>query len=196
MCRPGDSQSARFLGNGFDTNPSDALYYLGLPKDPERSRRYGLISTFLRGNEGRNPKVPDIDQIVPLPPAKLPPWEGMFRWQKEQHAAVPPQKPAEQLVGRLARAKNLDPSTGLPLVRAKTAQEDRIPLGTVARTGEVCPQDGVWSVRHVVRIWPQATRYLRKGEIMPPLDFVIPPLCDSQCPVRQAHIPHGRDVAS
>lgn len=58
-------------------------------------------------------------------------------------------------------------------MRAKTAQEDRIPLGTVARTGEVCPQDGVWSVRHVVRIWPQATRYLRKGEIMPPLDFVI-----------------------
>lgn len=44
-----------------------------------------------------------------------------------------------------------------------------MPLGTAARTGEVCPQDGVWSVRHVARVCLEATRYISKGEIMPPL---------------------------
>ena len=73
------------------------------------------IRKFLRDNEGRNPKVPDIDKIVPLPPAKLPPWDGTFEWEKEQAAAVPPEKPSEELINRLAKAKHLDPTTGLPL---------------------------------------------------------------------------------
>lgn len=110
----GNSQSASFLKNGFKAEPSNALYYMGLDKDPERSRRYHLIWEFIIGNDGRNPKIPDIDQIVPLPPAKLPPWDGTFQWQKEQDAATPPEKPSEELVERLAREKNLDPATGLP----------------------------------------------------------------------------------
>lgn len=80
----GDPQSARFLANGFNSNPSDKLYYLGVQNDPERSRRYKLIGKFIADHEGLNPKVPDIDQIVPLPPAKLPDWDSTFQWQKEQ----------------------------------------------------------------------------------------------------------------
>jgi uncharacterized protein len=59
--------------------------------------------------------VPDIDQIVPLPPAKLPAWDGTFQWQKDQDAAVPPPKPSDELIARLSKDKHLDPATGLPL---------------------------------------------------------------------------------
>ncbi|MDR5755279.1 DUF6396 domain-containing protein, partial [Caballeronia sp. LZ024] len=86
----GNAQSASFLKFGFDTNPSDEMSYIGQPTDHERSRRYGLIWKFLNDHDGLNPKVSDIDQIVPLPPAKLPEWDGTFQWQKEQDAAKPP----------------------------------------------------------------------------------------------------------
>ncbi|WP_423369701.1 SEL1-like repeat protein [Burkholderia sp. LMG 32019] len=112
----GNIQSASFLENGFEAPPeSDRLYYLALPNDPERARRYDLIERFLDHNDGRNPGIPDIDKIVPLPPAKLPPWDGSFQWQKEQDAAIPPQKPSDELVSKMAKAKHLDPATGLPL---------------------------------------------------------------------------------
>ncbi|SAL61035.1 Sel1 repeat protein [Caballeronia cordobensis] len=48
-----------------------------------------------------------------MPPAKLPPWDGTFEWQKRQDAVVPPQKPSDELVNRLAKEKGLDPATGL-----------------------------------------------------------------------------------
>jgi hypothetical protein len=121
----GDAQSASFLENGFNTLPSDDLYYMALPVDLERSRRYKLIGKFLDENDGRNPKIPDIDRIVPLPPAKLPPWDGTFQWQKERDTAVPPAKPSEELVARLAREKHLDQATGLPLEpEGKSAQSE------------------------------------------------------------------------
>lgn len=166
----GNSQAASFLENGFKgPPPDDRLYYLAVPNDPERSHRYKLIGKFLDANEGLNPKVPDIDQIVPLPPAKLPEWDGTFQWQKEQDAAKPPQKPDEKLVERLAQEKNLDPATGLPLAPAKTAKDERVPLGTVVRTGEVCPQSGVWCDKHWASVSYDATQHFRKGETMPQL---------------------------
>ncbi|PTQ90862.1 hypothetical protein C8K18_13212 [Paraburkholderia sp. GV068] len=122
----GNSQAASFMENGFKgPPPDDRLYYLAVPNDPERSRRYRAIRKFLDDNEGLNPKVPDVDQIVPLPPAQLPAWDGTFQWQKEQDAAKPPQKPAESLVAKLAREKNLDPATGLLLAPATTAEAER-----------------------------------------------------------------------
>ncbi|OLL27345.1 hypothetical protein BTH42_33095 [Burkholderia sp. SRS-W-2-2016] len=167
--RAGDATSAFALRHGFDTTPSAEIYYLGLVNDPERARRYGLIWKFLDGHDGLNPKVPDIDQIVPLPPAKLPEWDGTFQWQKEQDAAKPPLKPDEGLVARLAKEKNLDPTTGLPLAPAKSAEDERVPLGTVARTGEICPQDGVWCDKYWASVSYEATRHFRKGEVMPQL---------------------------
>ena len=165
----GDATSASFMQYGFDTTPSDKLYYIGQSKDGERSRRYGLIWRFLNDHDGLSPKVPDIDQIVPLPPAKLPPWDGTFQWQKEQEAAKPPLKPDDKLVERLAREKNLDPAMGLPLTPAKTAKDERVPLGTVVRTGEVCPQNGVWCDKSWASVSYDATQRFRKGETMPQL---------------------------
>lgn len=115
----GDRQSALALEEGFKGPPSsDRLYYLALPNDPERSRRYRLIGDFIDSNESRNPQVPDIDKIVPLPPAKLPPWDGTFQWQKEHDAAAPPPKPSDEFIDRMSKAKHLDPATGLPLPNA------------------------------------------------------------------------------
>ncbi|TDY38934.1 SEL1-like repeat protein [Paraburkholderia rhizosphaerae] len=165
----GDSQSASFLEGGFNADESNKLYYLALPRDPERARRYEAIWEYLNDNDGLNPKVPDIDQIVPLPPAKLPPWDGTFQWQKERDAAKPPQEPDNELVERLAREKNLDPVTGLPLEPAKGANAGRVPLGTVARTGEICPQTGVWCDLQSGGVRRETMRLLIKGERMPQL---------------------------
>jgi TPR repeat protein len=168
--KAGSALSVSYLKAGFGgPAKTNELDYLGLEHDAERVRRYDAIGKFLDANDGRNPKVPDIDQIVPLPPAKLPPWDGTFQWQKEQDAAQPPQKPAEALVTKLAREKNLDPATGLPVAPAKSAKDERVPLGTVARTGQVCPQDGLWTVQRFADVSCDATRRFRKGETMPQL---------------------------
>jgi hypothetical protein len=155
----GNSLAASFLEGGFKgPPPDDRLNYLALPNDPERSRRYRVIRKFVDSNEGLNPKVPDVDRIVPLPPAPLPPWDGTFQWQKEQDTARPPHKPDDKLVERLAREKNLNPATGLPLPPAKSAKDERVPLGTVARSGQVCPQDGLWTVQQFADVSHDATR--------------------------------------
>ncbi|WP_333988895.1 sel1 repeat family protein [Burkholderia cepacia] len=153
----GDRQGALSLEDGFKGPPAnDRLNYIGVTGDPERARRYSMIGEFIDANDGLNPKIPDIDKIVPLPPAKLPPWDGTFQWQKEQEASVRPQKPSDEVVDQMAKAKHLDPATGLPLANPadKTSQDDqpaniaaRLPLRTVAHTGQQCPEDGVWCAK-------------------------------------------------
>jgi len=113
--KSGDSASARKLGEGFDGPPEDSLYYLGLEADKERSVRYEKISSFLEENEQLGVTLPDIDAIVPLPPAELPKWDGSFQWQKERALKVDPVKPSKDLVERLCKAKRLNPDTGLAL---------------------------------------------------------------------------------
>ncbi|MBP0712638.1 sel1 repeat family protein [Burkholderia sola] len=177
----GNSMSALVLERSFSAPPStDRGFYLDLPKDPERSRRYQLIGKFLDDNELANPKVPDIDKIVPLPPAKLPPWDGTFEWEK-QRAQVPP-KPSDELINRLAKEKNLDPATGLPLSpdaqSSQTASPAdvvaRVPLGTVARTGTRCPESGVWCAQLRPGLRADTTRAFKKGEVLPMLDYYEP----------------------
>lgn len=109
----GNSQSAFVLEHAFEAPPPGGIGYLALSNDTERTRRYKLIGQFLDRNERLHPKIPDIDQIVPLPPAPLPEWDGTFQWQKERDAATPPPQPSDALIQRLAEAKNLDPATGL-----------------------------------------------------------------------------------
>jgi TPR repeat protein len=181
----GDTTSASFLEDAFKgPAQTDRLNYLALSGDMERSQRYRRIREFLTANEGRNPKVPDIDKIVPLPPAKLPPWDGTFQWEKEQAAAVPPEKPSEELIDRLAKAKHLDPGTGLPLSgpAGKTSKETtplakpdaqhadaRLPIGSVAYSGDTCPEDGLWCANLGDREADGARRQFTKGETLPPL---------------------------
>ena len=112
----GDEISASTLEDAFlsplKTNPLD---YLALAKDPERSRRYKEIGNILGRYSYAQPTVPELDEIVPLPPAKLPPWDGKIQWLKDHEANIAPPKPSEALLEKLAKAKGLDPKTGRPL---------------------------------------------------------------------------------
>lgn len=103
------------LREAFLSPPPDSIYYLALPKDEERSRRYGILNKFLHNYSYLNPTVDDIDEIVPLPPAKLPPWDGKTKWQKAWDSGEAPPLPSEERIAELARAKGLDPATGRPL---------------------------------------------------------------------------------
>lgn len=189
----GNSTSTSFLEEAFKgPAQTDRLNYLALSSDMERSQRYRKIRKFLDANEGRNPKVPDIDKIVPLPPAKLPPWDGTFQWEKEQAAAVPPAKPSEDLIDRLAKAKHLNPATGLPLSgdlkKASGVSDEaepstnihmaepagRLPIGAVAFSGDICPEDGVWCANLGERQADGGRRRFAKGETLPPLVIQAP----------------------
>jgi len=113
----GDSGAASFLEDGFNgPEPTDELNYLGQQKDPERVRRYAVIGKIIFDYDYLNPSVPEIDQIVPLPPAKLPPWDGTLQWLEAHKANVPPPLPSEERIAKMAHAKGLDPKTGRPPV--------------------------------------------------------------------------------
>jgi uncharacterized protein len=177
----GNGVSAMNLEKSFTYSSNEnGRFYLNFSKDPERSRRYELIKKFISENTLNNPKVPDVDQIVPLPPAKLPPWDGTFEWEKER-AKVPP-KPLEDLINRLAKEKNLDPATGLPLssgtrtsqAEAPTDVAARLPLGTTARTGTRCPEDGVWCAQIRPGLRAETMQRFHKGDVLPMLDFYEP----------------------
>ena len=112
----GNYQSASRLSHGFDKKftADDELDYLALKPDAERKVRYEMIGDYLFLNDYLQPKVPDLDKIVPLPPAKLPPWDGKIEFQRWYEGASPP-KPSDELVQRLAAQAGLDWQTGLPL---------------------------------------------------------------------------------
>lgn len=109
----GNEFAASFLESGFDgPKRENVVDYLGQEKDEERVRRYGIISKFLSDYSYLNPTVPEIDEIVPLPPAKLPPWNGKLKWLEAHKANVPPLLPTEERIAEMAKAKGLDPATG------------------------------------------------------------------------------------
>ena len=60
------------------------------------------------------PKVHDLDDIVPLPPAKLPKWDGKIAFQRWYEGEAPP-KPSEALMQKLANQAGLRVDTGLDL---------------------------------------------------------------------------------
>ncbi|CAI8936195.1 DUF6396 domain-containing protein [Pseudomonas sp. IT-P74] len=113
--RNGDDLSAYNLANAFKGPPaSNELNYLALQQDDERADRYYKISDFLMRHEHIGAKVPDLDDIVPLPPATLPEWDGTFQWKHELDSAVPI-VPSAELIEKLSAEKGLDPATGFPL---------------------------------------------------------------------------------
>ncbi|WP_421668231.1 DUF6396 domain-containing protein [Pseudomonas sp. ALK-5] len=117
--RSGNANSARNLSKSFNGPiASDRLYYLSLQRDVERVERYHEIYNFLTRHEHLGAKVPDLESIVPFPPAVLPEWDGTFQWKRERDSAVPV-IPSPELIEKLSAEKGLDPSTGLPLTVRK-----------------------------------------------------------------------------
>lgn len=116
----GMSVAAYSLANAFSVKyHADPIRSLGQAVDLERQRRYDAIQDFLHRYDYLNARIPEINDIVPLPPAKLPPWTGNFQWLEEHEANVPPPLPSEQRIAEMARAKGLDAKTGRPLKAAK-----------------------------------------------------------------------------
>ncbi|MEE4742574.1 DUF6396 domain-containing protein [Pseudomonas alliivorans] len=121
----GDESSASFLSKGFrESNPHNRMYYLGQKIDLERSDRYQKIWSLLADWSYASPTVPEINDIVPLPPAKLPAWDGKLKWVEERKANVQPPKPTEALIEQLAKARLLDPKTGKPLPESPLYEKD------------------------------------------------------------------------
>ncbi|KGM40497.1 hypothetical protein JY96_11815 [Aquabacterium sp. NJ1] len=111
----GSASAASTLMDIFSGQRYTIRQFLKKPSknDPERVQRYEQIRVFLIEKQKEDIVLKDIDQIVPLPPASLPPWNGSFAWSKVHQAA--PTKPSEALMTRLSREKGLDARTGLPV---------------------------------------------------------------------------------
>ena len=109
----GSSSSASRLEEAFSGKQKDGdMDFLNLSEDSERSRRYKIIGDYLYEKDYLQPKVPDLDDIVPLPPAPLPEWDGKIAFQRWYEGEAPP-KPDEALVRRLAWQAGLNGDTGL-----------------------------------------------------------------------------------
>ena len=109
----GNDSSARRLAHAFSGKPKEGeMYFLNLSEDSERSRRYKIIGDYLSDKDYLQPKVPDLDDIVPLPPAPLPKWDGKIAFQRWFEGEAP-SKPDEALVRRLAWQAELNGDTGL-----------------------------------------------------------------------------------
>ncbi|WP_166359474.1 SEL1-like repeat protein [Pseudomonas akapageensis] len=171
----GDSTSASFLEKGFrGPMPEDRMYYLGQQEDLERAERYEKIWRVLANYSYAYPTVPEINEILPLPPAKLPPWDGKLQWLEARLANVPPQKPSEALISQLAKAKVLDPATGRPLPDSRDFIRAAFPAPT-CNSGQACPQSGYWQATGIAnqaysRLTGGDIRRFKQGEIMPTLN--------------------------
>jgi hypothetical protein len=170
----GDETSAGFIEEGFrGPEPTNQLHYLGQKEDPERAERYEKIWKVLSGYSYANPKVPEINEIAPLPPAKLPAWDGKLQWLEERLANVPPEQPSEALIRQLAKAKLLDPASGRPLPNSPDFIRASVPLPT-CNSGQACPRSGYWEAVRVADtdysiLKDAEPRRFEKGEVMPTL---------------------------
>lgn len=111
----GNYLSAFILSNAFKVGKERGSNdFLDVETDEERARRYGIIDSYLSTYEFMSPTVPDLDDIVPLPPAPLPAWDGKIAFQRWVEGNEPP-KPSDELIKKLADKAGLDVKTGLPL---------------------------------------------------------------------------------
>ena len=168
----GDETSAGWLKKSFrGPLPTDTLYYLAQQEDSERAERYEKIWRILANYSYADPKVPEINEILPLPSAKLPAWDGKLKWLEARLANVPPEKPSEALVRQLAKAMVLDPVTGKPMPGSSAFSETNF-VGATCFSGESCPESGYWKIewgdnRPYYLIEANTARYFKQGEVMP-----------------------------
>jgi hypothetical protein len=171
----GNDGAAGRLEEGFRGPKSDdRLHYLGQQEDLERADRYEKIWKILSSYSYANPKVPEINEIVPLPPAPLPAWDGKLQWLEERLANVPPEKPSEALIRQLAKAKGLEPATGRPMPGSSAfIQIDYIKRPTCT-SGQACTHTGYWQAERIAGqrsyLEKGEPRRFEKGEIMPTLN--------------------------
>ena len=165
----GDETSAGWLADTFlGPDPSNKLDYMGQQKDSERASRYDKIWKMLADYSYLHPSVPEINDIVPLPPAPLPVWDGKLKWIEDYKANIEPPKPDEALIERLAKDRQLNPATGRPLP-ASPDFEKNAAIVLLCKTGEPCPKSGYWQIARLPRegVSQNAILMFKEGDIMP-----------------------------
>jgi hypothetical protein len=167
----GDEHAAGRLDDAFRGHPStNKMYYLGQQEDLERAERYKKIWRILARASYANPTVPEINEIVPLPPAKLPAWDGKLQWLEARRANVPPEKPSQALINQLSKAKLLDRATGRGLPGSPAFSQAHL-SAPYCYSGQVCPVSGYWQVgwlpRHHSVKDGNGIRYFEQGVILP-----------------------------
>ena len=166
----GEEGAAGLLEAAFSgPPPSNTLHYLGQQEDFERAERYEKIWSMLANYSYADPKVPEINEILPLPPAKLPAWDGKLQWLEARLANVPPPKPTPELIQQLAKAKTLDPATGKPMPGSPGFSQAHL-SAPFCYSGQPCPQSGYWKVgrlrgRGVVT--PSVVSHFEQGDVFP-----------------------------
>ena len=117
--KAGGGSAAYALDTAFNPDyryPNAPPRYTTVTPDAERAKRYRKIGYYLGVRPEFMPEmtVEDLDDIVPLPPAPLPAWDGTIAFQRF-YDGESPAKPSDELMKKLAAAKGLDPATGLPV---------------------------------------------------------------------------------
>jgi len=126
----GSEWSAGILSQAFEDRNLEGSFYLGQAADEERSRRYKKLKETLPRYHHAHITVDEINRILPLPPAQLPPWDGKLLWVKQWESNIPPPLPSEERIQHMARAKGLEATTGWPLEKtsAGAPQKKQSPL--------------------------------------------------------------------
>ena len=116
--KAGGGRAALSLKHAFSYRNPDAAVpdFTTIALDKERAERYDKIKRYISFKPEFLPEmtVEDLDDIVPLPPAPLPAWDGTIAFQRF-YDGESPAKPSDELMKKLAAAKGLDPATGLPV---------------------------------------------------------------------------------
>ncbi|WDY60170.1 SEL1-like repeat protein [Pseudomonas sp. PSKL.D1] len=161
----GYEHAAGRLRNAFEgADASDVFDYYGQIQDLERAERYRAIWSMLADYSYANPSVLEINDIVPLPPAKLPPWDGKLQWLEARLANIPPEKPSEALIHKLAKEKVLDPATGKPMPGSPAFGGANFPIMRCV-SGKPCPASGYWKA--YINSYNDEIRYINEGDVMP-----------------------------
>ncbi|WP_168791678.1 SEL1-like repeat protein [Paraburkholderia aromaticivorans] len=142
-----NSLAAEFSGFDLSTGKNIAGYV-----DKERSKRYRKIGDVLKWYEGTL-KLPNLDKVLPLPPAALPKWDGDAQTLIDAAKAVtpPPASPT--------RSSQSEPHPALMKAGLLRQLADR-PQPLRCDGGHKCPQSGIWEAR-VAADHPLAALYNR-----------------------------------
>ncbi|MDR2208974.1 MAG: DUF6396 domain-containing protein [Azoarcus sp.] len=102
--KAGKIEAAMSLAEGFN------ISNLNLPQDEARGERYIKIIRILSNYHYQEPTVDELDKILPLPPGKLPEWDGEIDWVKRWGKDEAPPLPSEERITEIAHAKGLEPA--------------------------------------------------------------------------------------
>ena len=155
----GSQECARDLFASFDDGEAD----VGNAKDPIRAQRYRAISEYLRHHP--DTRLPNLDRVLPLPPAKLPTWDGEAESLIKAAQAVrvtpsQPQQPAANAPGRARIPEGH--SLVMPAERSQWAQQPIVGFKDIlsapgVRTGlSMAAFEGYYQPLHIWATHPQS----------------------------------------